>query len=221
MDRNDAMITIYAAHKFPPFLKGLVRDMRVTWALEELGLPYQCHWMDTSKAEHTIDPNRSINPFGKMPSLTDGDVNLFESGAIVHYLYDKAGKLPKDAEARAKLLQWSLAAINTIEPPFIDIFRWDMFWEGRPGREVRYNELIEVAQTRSAELERALGTKPFLLGEEFSPADILMTTVLNFAGHQPLALEKAPGIRAYAERCKARPAYRRAFAQHGAGPKAD
>ena len=214
------MITLYAAYGFPPFLKGLVRDLRPLWALEELKLPYEIHWMDASKGEHGIDPNRSINPFGKIPSLTDGDVKLFESCAIVHYLYDKAGHLPKTPEARAKSLQWSLAAVNTIEPVVLDIARWDKFWTDRPGREQRYKELIDQAQARTAELAHALGTKPYLLGEEFGPADILMTTVLNFAGHQPLVLEKAPAAAAYIARCKTRPAYGRAISKQGVGPDA-
>ena len=212
------MITLYAAYNLPPFAKNLVRDFRVMWALEELGLPFQIHWMDIAKGEHRLDPNRKVNPFGKIPAIADGDFCLFESGAIVHYLYDKAGKLPKDAEASAKLLQWSLAALNTIEPVCFEIVSWDTFWTDRTGREPRYGELITLAQARAADLERTLESKPYLLGEEFGPADILMTTVLNFVGHQPLALEKTPGVRAYAERCKARPAHQRAAARHGKGP---
>jgi glutathione S-transferase len=212
------MITVYAVYNFPAFAKGALRDIRLIWALEELETPYQFHWMDMSKGEYKAGLNRSINPFGKIPALTDGDVKLFESGAIVNYLYDKAGRLPTDAAARAKHLQWSFAALNTIEPPLFDIGRWDTFWAGRPGREPRYQELIEQAQTRTADLERALGKMSYLLGEEFGPADILMTTVLQFASHQPLVFEKAPGVQAYAERCRARPAYKRALAKHGTGP---
>ena len=151
------MITVYAAYNVPPPVKGLVRDLRVMWALEELAMPYGCHWMDIGKQEHKIDPNRSINPFGKIPSFSDGDVKLFESGAIVHYLYDKAGKLPQTPRARSELLQWMFAALNTVEPPFLDLAIWDAFWKDRPGREVRYPELMEVCKTRLGELERALG----------------------------------------------------------------
>jgi glutathione S-transferase len=212
------MITVYAGYNFPPFLKGLVRDLRPMWALEELGEPYAFHWMDSTKGEHGQEPNRGINPFGKIPSLTDGDVKLFESGAIVHYLYDRAGRLPKSAADRAKSMQWSLAALNSIEPTLLDIARWDRFWTDRPGRDVRYPELIGIAQTKLAELERALGAKPYLLGDEFGPSDILMTTVLSFAQHQPLVFEKTPGAVAYHERCKARPAYQRALAKQGVGP---
>lgn len=215
------MITVYAASNPPPPVKGLVRDLRVIWALEELGMPYAFHWMDIGKAEHKQEANRAINPFGKIPSFTDGDTRLFESGAILHYLYEKAGKSPTDPARRAELLQWMFAAVNTVEPPFLDIALWDAFWKDRPGRDVRYPELMEVAKMRLGELERGLGGKRFLLGEEFGPADILMTTALNFARHQPVLFEQAPAIGAYLERCRSRPAYRTAIAKQDAGPAAD
>jgi len=214
------MITVYAAYNFPPPLKGIVRDLRVMWALEELAMPYDFHWMDTSKGEHKLAANREINPFGQIPSMRDGAVKLSESGAIIHYLYDKAGRLPKDPVARAETIRWMLAAINTLEITFIDILRWDIFWADRAGRDVRYPELLEIAKTRMAELEGALGDKPYLLGAEFGPADILMTTVLDFARHQPSVFEGAPVVRAYLARCKARPAYQAAFAKQGRGPDA-
>lgn len=214
------MITVYAAYGFPPAVKGLVRDLRPMWALEELGMAYEFHWMDASKGDHKVDPNRAINPFGKIPSFSDGDVKLFETGAIVHYLYDKAGKLPSTPAARGELLQWMFAALNTVEPPFLELAIWDAFWKDRPGREVRYPELMDVCKTRLGELERGLGKKNYLLGE-FGPADILMTTVLNFGRHVPALFESAPVARAYLERCRARPAYQTALAKQGVGPQAD
>src|SRR5215469_10154187 len=100
------MITVYGAYNAPPPVKNVVRDLRVVWALEELGMPYTFHWMDATKQEHKLEPNRAINPFGKIPSFSDGDQKLFETGAILYYLYDKAGKLPATPEKRALLLQW-------------------------------------------------------------------------------------------------------------------
>jgi glutathione S-transferase len=214
------MITVHASYNLPPFAKGLVRDFRVMWAQEELGLPYEFHWMDIMKGEHKLEANRAVNPFGKIPAFRDGDLKLFESGAIVHYLYDKAAKSPKDPGKRAEQLQWSFAALNTLEPSFFEIVSWDTFWKDRPGRDPHYGELVTIAQTRAADLERALGSKPYLLGGEFGPADILMTTVLKFVNHQPLVLEKAPNVRAYKERCEARPGHQRAAAKHGVGPDA-
>jgi glutathione S-transferase len=214
------MITLYAAYNIPFDGKGRVRDFRVLWALEELGLPYACHWMDAGKGEHKIDPNRSVNPFGKIPAITDGNLKLFESAAILHYLYEKAGKLPADPAGRTQLLQWMFAALNTVEMPFIEVLRWDVFWEGRPGREAQYPELIEACKARLADLERALGSKPYLLGETFGPADILMTAALDFARHKPEIFADVPGVRAYLERIKARPAFKSAFDKHLQGPSA-
>jgi glutathione S-transferase len=214
------MITLYAAYNIPFNAKGLARDFRVMWALEELGLPHTYHWMDAGKGEHKVDPNRSVNPFGKIPSMTDGDIKLFESAAIVHYLYEKAGKLPADPTARTHLLQWMFAALNTVEMPFIELLRWDVFWEGRPGRDVQYPELIEACKARLVDLERALGTKPYLLGDTFGPADILMASTLEYGKHKPEIFAGVPGIRAYLERIKARPAFKSAMDKHLRGPSA-
>jgi glutathione S-transferase len=213
------MITLYGAYQFPPVLKGIVRDFRVLWALEELELPYDVQWVDMAKGEQKLAPNRLINPFGKMPSLENGALRMFESAAIVLYLYENVGKAPQDAHARAELHQWCFAALNTVEPVFVEIFRWDMFWDGKTGREWRYPDLIVAAQTLLADLEQGLGGKPHLLGE-FGPADILMTTVFNFANHAPQVFARSAAMRAYIDRCKARPAYQRALARHGVGPQA-
>jgi glutathione S-transferase len=215
------MITLYAAYNFPPFLKGIVRDLRVRWALEELSLPYQCHWLDAARGDQREAPNRLINPFGKIPSLENGALRMFESAAIVLYLYEYAGKAPQDAHARAELNQWCFAALNTVEPPFIEIFRIDMFLEDKAGNVKRREENVGFAQQRMEALERALGARPYLLGNELTPADILMCTVLDFVQHDPSLYEKHAAIRAYRERCHARPAYKRALAKHGDRTTAD
>lgn len=215
------MITVYAGCNFPPVIRGILRDIRVLWALEELGLSYGVHWMDIEKKEHRENPNRLLNPFGKIPSLEDGAQRMFESGAIVLYLYENAGKAPQDAHARAEVNQWCFAALNTIEPVFSEIFRWDIFWNDKPGREWRYPEVIEFAKERLTDLEHALGDKHYLVGNAFGPADILMTTVLDFAQHAPQIFDGHAGIRAYRERCHGRPAYQRALAKQGSGAQAN
>lgn len=215
------MITLYAAHGFPPFLKGLVRDHRVRWALEELALPYQCHWVDAGKGEQREAPNVLINPFGKMPSLENGALRMFESGAIVLYLYEHAGKAPQDAHARAELNQWCFAALSTVEPVFHELFRWDIFWKEKPGHEWRRAEVLGHVKDRLAALEHALGARRYLLGNDFGAADILMTTVLDFARHDAEIVADYPNVRAYLERCHAQPSYSLAFAKHGEGPKAN
>ena len=146
---------------------------------------------------------------------------MFESAAIVLYLYENVGKAPQDAHARAELNQWCFAALNTVEPVFLEIFRWDMFLEDKAGNAKRREEYVGVAHQRMEDLERALGSKPYLLGNDFGAADILMCTVLDFVQHDPSLYEKHAGIRAYRERCHARPAQTRALAKHGEGPKAN
>jgi glutathione S-transferase len=213
------MITVYGAYGFPDAVKGIVRDFRIMWALEELGLAYDMHWIDFGKGEHKLPPNTHLNPFGKVPSFEDGALRMFESGAAVLYLYDRAGKLPHNPQARAELNQWCFAAVNTVEPELLEVFRWDLFWTSKPGREWRYPEVTALAHERLTALQTGLAGKPYLLGE-FGPADILMTAALDFIRHAPQLFEGHDQIRDYLARNKARPAYARAFAKHGAGPAA-
>ena len=213
------MITIYGAYNYPPFIDGLVRHHRVMWACEEVGLPYKVRWLDISKAEHKEAANRAVNPFGKIPAIEDGALKLFETGAIVNYIYEKAGKAPRDAEAKAKLAQWCYAALNTVEITTLDILRYDTFWRDKPGYEWRRPESVEVGQTRMAELDAVLGDKPYLMGEEFSPADILMVSVIDFARTAPEIMDRAPRIAAYMKRSLERPAYLRAKDTQKQAPK--
>ena len=213
------MITIYGAYNYPPVFDGLFRDLRPLWAAEELGLSYRMHWLDPMRGQHREAANRAVNPFGKIPSLVDGDFKLFESGAIVNYLFEKAGRTPDGIEARARLAQWCFAALNTVEPPILEIAMWDVMWRERTGREARRAELLSTAQTTLGELDGALGDRPYLLGEKLSPADILMVTAIRIGKGEPAILAEAPRVRAYVERSEARPAFRRARAAQGKGPE--
>lgn len=213
------MITLHAAYNFPG-AKGIVRDIRAFWALEELGLPYGVKWFDYTKGGPTATERRTVNPFGKIPALEDGGHHLFESGAIVIYLYDNAGKGAQDAHARAEVNQWCFAALSTVEPVTIELLRWNHRWRDRPGREQRLAEVMEMAHERLADLSRALAGKEYLAGP-FGPADILMSTALDFAGGQTELFARYPVVSAYRERCRARPAYVKALAKQGEGPKAN
>lgn len=214
------MITVYGAYNYPAVFNGMFRDLRPLWALEELGLAYWMHWLDPMRGEHREAANRAVNPFGKIPALTDGDFKLFESGAIVGYLFDKSGRAPEDAKARAVEAQWCFAALNTVEPPLVELACWDVLWTDRAGREERRVELVETARTRLAELDGALGERPYLAGDGLSPADILMVTAIRFGRHEPEVLAHAPRVKAYVERAEARPAFVRALAAQGRGPGA-
>jgi glutathione S-transferase len=215
------MITVYAAYNFPPFLKGIVRDLRALWALEELGTPYRIQWLDTPKGEHRTADYRRLNPFGKIPAMTDGDVALFESGAIVNYLFDKAGRNAKGYAERAKNLAWCFAAVNTVEVQTFDVLLYDTFWKERPNRDQYRAERIENAKLRMNEMDAALGDKPYLTGNDIAPADIMMTTVIEFARSAPEIFAGAPRAAAWLKRCMQRPAYIRASELQGAGPNAN
>lgn len=213
------MITIYAAHNYPPFLQGIVRDLRPLWAAEELGLTYDIHWLDTSKGAQREAAFRAVNPFGKIPGMTDGGLKLFESGAIVNYQFDKAGRGPKDDVARAKNLAWCFAAVNTVEPQTFEVLLYDTFWKERPNRDGFRAERVANAVLRMNEMDAALAGQPYLTGAELAPADIMMTTVVNFARGEPSLLTQAPHVAAWLQRCMDRPAYQRAAALQGGGPK--
>ncbi|HEY2069342.1 MAG TPA: glutathione S-transferase family protein [Rhizomicrobium sp.] len=209
------MITLYASHNYPEQVKGILRDIRAFWALEELELPYQVHWMDYKAREHREGPNRAINPFGRVPSIENGALRIFESAAIVLYLYENVGRAPQDAHARAELNQWCFAALSTVEPVMSEMYRWDTFWRENPARESRYVELRAQVAERLEGLEHALASRPYLLGNDLSPADILMATVLNYGRHTDGLYEPYPALRAYLDRAHARPAYQRALAKQG------
>ena len=214
------MLTIYSGYNYPEIFKGILRDLRPIWAAEELGVPYRFHWLNAANHDHKGDANRAVNPFGKVPSIKDGAFKLFESGAIVTYLYEKAGRVGSDAQDRALLAQWCYAAVNTVEPPMAELFNWDIMWRDREGREKRRAELVQTAAMRLTELDAALGHKHFLLGTEFSCADILMVTAIRFAKSAPEIFAGADRMAAYVERCEVRPAFRSALAAQGKGPEA-
>lgn len=211
------MLTIYGGYNYPPILNGLLRDLRVIWAAEELGIPYRMHWLDAAKADHKGAANRAVNPFGKVPSIEDGDMRLFESGAILNHLFANAGKAPR-AEDKPFADQWSFAAVNTVEPPMLEIFQWDVLWREREGPDARRAELADAAAARLGDLDGALGDREFLVGDALSPADILMATSIRFGRTEPGLFAKAPRIKAYVARLEGRLAFQRAEAQQGKGP---
>lgn len=212
------MITIYAVYNLPPPARGVLRDIRAIWACEELGAPYEFHWMDLMTREYAQGANLEINPFGKVPSIVIDGHPLFESGAIVSALFDKFGRGPMDSRTRALSLQWSFAALSTLEPPIFEIFLWDTFWRERTWRDERRAEVVGTAKKLVSALEGALGEREYLLGSELSAPDILMASALRFGRGEASLFDEAPRTRAYLERCDARPAFQRALAKQGVGP---
>ena len=205
------MITCYAFGSVPPFAQGLVRDLRVRWALEEAGLPYRVKLVGEGPGEVSPADYRKLQPFGQIPLIEDGDLRLFESGAIVLYLAERsAALLPAQQPARAHVMQWMFAALNTVEMAVMNLAALDLFYaderwakEGRPAA-------VEAVRKRLAELAPRLDGRDYLVGS-FSAADILMSHVLKILRHTKL-LEEQPILVAYKERCEARPAYRTALA---------
>jgi glutathione S-transferase len=205
------MINIYAFAAVPPFAQGLVRDLRPRWALEEAGLPYRVTLVGEGDGQVPRPEYNKLQPFTQIPVLEDGDLRLFESGAIVQYIAEKSGKLmPRDTAGRAEVVQWMYAALNTIELPVQNLALLDLFYQNESWSREGRPSAVDFVVNRLSHLSAALGSKPYLTGE-FTAADILMVTVLRILRHTDV-VEKQPNLVSYKERCEARPAFQKALA---------
>ncbi|WP_166041117.1 glutathione S-transferase family protein [Sphingosinicella sp. YJ22] len=205
----NAPVRISAFRWVPDFARGQVRDLRVRWALEEAGIPYSVRKLD-AMAERPSD-YFAEQPFGQVPSYRDEDVQLFESGAIVLHIGDKSGALlPPDTEGRARATAWLIAALNSVEPPILQLLLLDLFWKDQPGaKDIRPN-VVEFVEKRLDRLVDWLGDKEWL-EDRFTAGDLLMVTVLRALDHTDL-VSKRPVLAAYKERGIARPAFKAALA---------
>jgi glutathione S-transferase len=182
--------------------------MRVRWAFEEVGQPYDVRLVSFEAMKEPA--HLALNPFGQIPTYEEGDLALFESGAIVFHVAERhAGLLPVDANARARAITWMFAALNTMEPPIVDrtiaiLLEGDETWSRQ-----RLSVVEERIRKRLGELSSRLGDDDWLDGE-FSAGDLLMVTVLRRLGESGL-LDEHPNLAAYIARGEARPAYKRAF----------
>ncbi|MBR0912045.1 glutathione S-transferase family protein [Bradyrhizobium japonicum] len=202
------MPTITAFENSPDRGKGQARDMRVRWALEEVGLPYDVRLVSFAAMK---DPaHLALHPFGQIPTYEDGDLALFESGAIVLHIAERHdGLLPKDANARSRAIAWMFAALNTLEPPIVELGMTMLFERDKSWYEERLPLLKDRVRVRLGELSRRLGGTEWLDGA-FSAGDLMMVTVLRRLNASRL-LEEYPDLSAYVARGEARPAFRRAF----------
>lgn len=208
------MITVYVFGNAPRPVWNVTRDLRVLWALEESGLPYRLHPLDFAKGELERPEYTRIQPFGQIPAIDDEGFALFESAAIVLYLAEKSGRLlPRSFQGRALAAQWAFAAVNSVEPALAEVFSLDHFAADRAWAKERRPALQTQVQARLASLEGVLARRAYLLGEEFSAPDILMTSVLRLVQHTDLG-RSAPHVAAYQERCEARPAWTKVVAEH-------
>jgi glutathione S-transferase len=193
----------------PPFAQGLVRDLRVRWALEEAGLAY---------TENVIGPEdqkseayRRLQPFGQVPAYEEGDLVLFESGAIVHHIAQRSAALmPADPAGRARVTAWLFAAMNSIEPQVQNLTAIDLFYAQEDWAKARRPGAVEAVQKRLQDLATWLGDRNYLEGR-FTAADLLMTSVLRILRHTDIVAQ-IPVLENYRLRCEARPAFQRALA---------
>jgi glutathione S-transferase len=203
------MITISAFEWVPEFARGLVRDLRVRWALEEAGLSYRTRLLkfgDQDKPDY-----RALQPFGQVPIFEEDGLVLFESGAIVLHIGARSeALLPKDAGARARATQWLIAALNSIEPFVMNVALIDIFYANEEWGKQRRPGAVEFLQRRLSALSKPLADKPYLDGDRFTAADLMMTTVLRILRHTDIVTGDER-LAAYIERCTARPAFARAL----------
>jgi glutathione S-transferase len=199
---------VTAFERSPDRGKGLARDMRVRWALEEVGQPYDVRLVSFSEMKERA--HRLLHPFGQIPTYQEGDLTLFESGAIVFHIAERhAGLLPDDANARARAITWMFAALNTVEPPIVEYGMAKLVERDKTWYEERLPLLEDRVRGRLGELSSRLGESDWL-DDAFSAGDLLMMTVLRRLNGSGL-LEKIPNLSAYVARGEARPAYQRAF----------
>jgi len=202
-------ITITAFEASPDQGQGLARDMRVRWALEEVGQPYEVRLVSFKAMKEPA--HIRLHPFGQIPTYEEGDLALFESGAIIlHIAEQHAGLLPQDANARARAITWMFAALNTVEPPIVELEAASLLEQEKSWYAERLPIMEERIRDRLTALAARLGDAEWLDGL-FSAGDLMMVMVLRRAEGTGL-LEEHPNLMAYLARGEARPAYKRAFA---------
>jgi glutathione S-transferase len=205
-------IAVWGFSWVPPFAQGLVRDLRVRWALEEAGLPYESRWIGTD--ERHSESYRRKQPFGVVPALDSDGGTMIESGAILYSIAEQCEAL-MPPQQRIETLAWMFAALNTVEPPLWNLFVLDQLHSGEAWTALRRPGAVDEVKARLAALSAWLEGREYLLGR-FTAADILMATVLRFVRHTDLVAEYLP-VDSYLKRCEARPAFQAAVRNQEAG----
>ena len=209
------IITAFASS--PDKGQGLARDMRVRWALEEVGQPYDVRLLSFKELKEP--PHRALSPFGSIPTYEKGQLALFESGGIIHHIAEQhAGLLPKDAEARARAVTWMFAALNTIEPPIVELEQARFFEKDKSWYHEHQAMIEGRVRDRLGCLSNHLGAADWLDGD-FSAGDVLMVLVLRRLDATGI-VEQYKNLADYVARGEVRPAYQRAFAAQAAVFKA-
>jgi glutathione S-transferase len=201
-------ITITAFERSPDGGKGLARDTRVRWALEEVFQPYEVRLVSFRAMKESA--HLALHPFGQIPTYEEGDLVLFETGAIVLHIGQRhAGLLPDDAHARARAITWMFAAVNTVEPPILDLQNAKFLEGDKPWSAERLPLVVDRIRDRLGQLSVRLGDADWLDGA-FSAGDLMMVSVLLRLRASGV-LDEYPNLAAYVARGEARPAYKRAF----------
>ena len=201
-------ITITAFESSPDGGKGLARDTRVRWALEEVGQPYEVRLVSFRAMKEPA--HLALHPFEQIPTYEEGDLGLFETGAIVFHIAERhAGLLPDDANARARAITWMFAALSTVEPPILELGSARLLESGKPWHEARMPLVKDRVRARLDQLSARLGDADWLDGG-FSAGDLMMVSVLLRLKASGV-LDEYPNLSAYVARGEARPAYKRAF----------
>jgi glutathione S-transferase len=201
-------ITITAFERSPDGGKGLARDTRVRWALEEVGQPCEVRLVSFRAMKEPA--HLALQPFGQIPTYEEGDLVLFETGAIVFHIAERhAGLLPRDPNARARAITWMFAAVNSVEPPILELETARLLEGNKPWNKERQPLVEDRVRGRMDQLSRRLGDADWLDGA-FSAGDLMMVSVLIRLKSSGI-LDEYPNLAAYVARGEARPAYQRAF----------
>jgi glutathione S-transferase len=204
----NAAIEITAFQWVPPFAEGLVRDLRVRWALEEAGLDYRVRLLGQPRPVDYLKDQ----PFDQVPCFDDGTVKIFESGAIVQYIGEKSeALLPRDPHGKYRAIQWTYAALNSVEPGVQHRVLLDAFYGDQEWAKLRKPGADEFAKLKLKRVSDWLGDKQWLEGDRFTIGDLIMVTVLRLANKGGL-LADTPSLAAYVERGEARPSFKQALA---------
>jgi glutathione S-transferase len=202
-------VTITAFDRSPDGGQGLSRDTRVRWALAEVGQPYDVRLVTFAALKQPA--HLALSPFGQIPTYQEGELALFETGSIVLHIAERhAGLLPRDPDARARAITWMFAAVNTIEPPILDLVTVKIIERDKPWAGERLPLVVDRIRDRLKQLAARLGDAEWLDGA-FSAGDLMMASVLLRTRPSGI-LDEFPTLAAYVKRGEARPAYQRAFA---------
>jgi glutathione S-transferase len=203
----NAQIEITAFRWVPEFVQGVVRDLRARWALEEASLDYRVRLLGQERpSDYTKE-----HPFDQVPMLNDGEVHIFESGAIVQYIGEKSeALLPRDTAAKYRAIQWTYAALNSVEPAVQHRVLLDMFYADQEWAKLRKPSADEFARLKLKRVSDWLGDQSWLEGDRFTIGDLMMVTVLRMADRGGL-LDSTPNLSAYVARGEARPAFQHAL----------